>query len=53
MPGTGTIWTRHGPASAVRHGEAAVTHEVLARIRAWLRIALTVDLTMHRLSFKK
>lgn len=36
LPGTGTIWTRHGLAAAVRHGEAAVTHEVLARIRAWL-----------------
>ena len=36
MPGTGTIWTRHGLASAVRYGEAAVTHEVLERIRTWL-----------------
>ena len=36
MPGIGTIWTRHGLASAVRCGEAAVTHEVLAQIRAWL-----------------
>jgi len=36
MPGTGTIWTRHGLASAVRYGEAAVTHEKLAEIRAWL-----------------
>jgi hypothetical protein len=36
MPGTGTIWTRHGLASAVRYGEDAITHEMLARIRAWL-----------------
>jgi predicted acylesterase/phospholipase RssA len=36
MPGTGTIWTRHGLASAVRYGEDAVTPEVVARIRAWL-----------------
>jgi len=36
MPGTGTIWTRQGLASAVRQGEAAVTCEMLARIRAWL-----------------
>ena len=40
MPGTGTIWTRHGLASAVRCGEAAVTHEVLAHIRAWLADAV-------------
>jgi predicted acylesterase/phospholipase RssA len=36
LPGVGTIWTRYGLASAVRQGEAAVTHEVVARIRAWL-----------------
>ena len=36
MPGTGTIWTRQGLATAVRYGEAAVTPEALARIRAWL-----------------
>jgi hypothetical protein len=36
MPGTGTIWTRHGLASAVQYGEDAITHEVLARVRAWL-----------------
>ena len=36
LPGTGTIWTRHGLASAVRYGEAAVTHQVLERIRTWL-----------------
>jgi NTE family protein len=36
LPGTGTIWTRQGLANAVRQGEAAVTGEMLARIRAWL-----------------
>ena len=36
MPGTGTIWTRRGLASAVRCGEDAVTDGMLARIRAWL-----------------
>jgi len=36
LPGTATIYSRWGLASAVRHGEHAVTPEVLARIRAWL-----------------
>src|SRR3954468_5983038 len=35
LPGTGTIWTHHGLAAAVRQGEAAVTGEMLARIRSW------------------
>jgi predicted acylesterase/phospholipase RssA len=37
LPGTGTLWTRRGLAAAVRCGEAAVTPEVVARIRAWSR----------------
>ena len=41
MPGTGTIWTRQGLASAVRQGEAAVTTEIVARIRAWLTMSPT------------
>ena len=37
MPGTGTLWTRRGLAAAVRCGEAAVTADILERIRAWAR----------------
>jgi NTE family protein len=37
MASTGTLWgPRQGLLSAVRQGEAAVTGEVIARIRAWL-----------------
>jgi NTE family protein len=36
MASTGTLWApRQGLLSAVRQGEAAVTGEVIARIRAW------------------
>ena len=37
LPGTGTLWTRRGLAAAVRCGEAAVTADIVARIRAWSR----------------
>ena len=37
MVSTGTLWApRRGLLSAVQQGEAAVTEEVIARIRAWL-----------------
>lgn len=54
LPGTGTIWTRHGLASAVRYGEAAVTHEVLERIRTWLADGVDGDRSIgciHSCSF--
>jgi NTE family protein len=35
MPATGTLWTGRGLAGAVQQGEAAVTPEVLARVRRW------------------
>jgi len=35
-PHTGTLWSpRRGLVAAVRNGEAAVTEEILARIRGW------------------
>ena len=37
MPATGTLWTPRGLAAAVRHGEAAVTGDILARVRRWGR----------------
>jgi NTE family protein len=36
MPATGTLWTERGLAAAVQQGEAAVTGEVLARVRRWI-----------------
>jgi predicted acylesterase/phospholipase RssA len=37
MAHTGTLWSpRRGLLAAVRDGEAAVTEEVVARIRGWL-----------------
>jgi predicted acylesterase/phospholipase RssA len=37
MANTGTLWSpRRGLSTAVDQGEAAVTNEALARIRAWL-----------------
>jgi predicted acylesterase/phospholipase RssA len=37
MTSTGTLWgPRHGLLSAVMQGEAAVTEEIIGRIRAWL-----------------
>ena len=37
MASTGTLWApRRGLLSAVQQGEAAVTEEVIGRIRAWL-----------------
>ena len=36
MPHTGTLWSpRRGLVAAVRNGEAAVTEEIVARIRGW------------------
>jgi NTE family protein len=35
MPSIGTLWTRRGLAAAVQQGEAAVTPEVVARVRRW------------------
>jgi len=35
MPAIGTLWTPRGLAAAVRRGEAAVTREVVERIRGW------------------
>ena len=37
MPAVGTLWTRRGLAAAVQQGEAAVTDEVVARVRRWGR----------------
>ena len=37
MPATGTLWTQRGLAAAVQQGEAAVTAEVLARVRRWMQ----------------
>jgi NTE family protein len=37
LPGTGTLWTRRGLGADVECGEAAVTADVVARIRAWGR----------------
>ena len=37
MPATGTLWTQRGLAAAVQQGEAAVTPEVLARVRRWMQ----------------
>ncbi|HKB11560.1 MAG TPA: patatin-like phospholipase family protein [Vicinamibacterales bacterium] len=37
MPATGTLWTPRGLSAAVRNGQAAVTREVVAHIRQWLR----------------
>lgn len=35
MRATGTLWTQRGLAAAVQQGEAAVSGEVLARVRRW------------------
>jgi NTE family protein len=37
MRATGTLWTQRGLAGAVQQGEAAVTPEVLARVRRWMQ----------------
>jgi NTE family protein len=40
LTAAGTLWSpRHGLLSAVAQGEAAVTGDVVSRIRAWLRAA--------------